>query len=150
MREKFMKMAIDEAKRALFLKEVPVGAIIVKDGIVIAKGYNLRETLKSATAHAEIIAINKACSKLNGWRLFGCEMYVTLEPCPMCAGALVNSRIDKIIYGAGDLKRGACGSIYNIANDRRLNHTLEIEGGILEEECKRLLQDFFSKKRSGV
>jgi tRNA(adenine34) deaminase len=148
MIEKYMRMAIDEARRALLLKEVPVGAIIVKNGIVIAKGYNLRETLKSATAHAEVIAINKACKRLNGWRLFGCEMYVTLEPCPMCAGALVNSRIDKIIYGAKDLKRGACGSIYNIANDERLNHTLEIQGGVLEEECKRLLQDFFSEKRS--
>ena len=150
MKEEFMRMAIEEAKRALLLKEVPVGAIIVKDGIVIARGYNLRETLKASTAHAEIIAINKACTRLNGWRLFGCEMYVTLEPCPMCAGALVNSRIDKIIYGARDLKRGACGSIYNIANDGRLNHTLEIDGGVLEEECKELLQDFFISKRRGV
>jgi tRNA(adenine34) deaminase len=150
MTEEFMRMAIEEAKKAMLLREVPVGAVIVKEGRVIARGHNLRETIKSATAHAEIMAINEACTKLNGWRLFGCEMYVTLEPCPMCAGALVNARIDKIVYGAKDFKRGACGSIYNIANDKRLNHILEIEGGVLEEECKQLLQDFFREKRSGI
>ena len=147
MHEIFMKIAIEEAKRALILDEVPVGAVIVKDGNVIAKGHNLRETLKDATAHAEIIAIGKACTKLNGWRLFGCDMYVTLEPCPMCAGALVNARVDRVIYGAKDIKRGACGSLYNIGSDDRLNHKLEIINGVCEEECKILLQEFFSKKR---
>lgn len=147
MHEKFMKIAIGEAKKAFLLDEVPVGAVIVKDGKVIAKGHNLRETLRNATAHAEIVAINDACTKLNGWRLFGCDMYVTLEPCPMCAGALVNARIDKVIYGAEDIKRGACSSIYNITEDERLNHRLEVIGGVCEEECRKLMQDFFLLKR---
>lgn len=147
MHEEYMRIAIEEAKKALLFQEVPVGAIIVKAGVVIAKGHNLRETLKSATAHAEIIAINEACTKLNGWRLFGCDMYVTLEPCPMCAGALVNARIDRIIFGAMDSKRGACGSLYNIGNDIRLNHRLEIVPGVCEEECRALLQEFFNNKR---
>ena len=149
MHEKYMRIAIEEAKRALLLDEVPVGAVIVKNGVVIAKGHNLRETLKSATAHAEIIAINNACAKLNGWRLFGCDMYVTLEPCPMCAGALVNARIDRIIFGTMDYKRGGCRSIYNITDDDRLNHKLEIVSGVCVEECKILLQEFFNLKRKG-
>lgn len=150
MHEEFMELAILEAKKALLLKEVPVGAVIVKDGIVIAHGHNLRETLRKATSHAEIIAIDEACTKLNGWRLFGCDMYVTLEPCPMCAGALVNARIDRLIYGATDYKRGACGSIYNIGDDERLNHRLEIVGGVLEEECLELLKNFFVEKRKDI
>jgi tRNA(adenine34) deaminase len=150
MHEKYMEIAIQEAKIAYLLDEVPVGAVIVKDGVVIARGHNLRETLRSATAHAEIIAINGACTKLNGWRLFGCDIYVTLEPCPMCAGALINARVDRIIFGALDHKRGACGSIYNIAKDARLNHRLEVIGGICEKECRELLQDFFTMKRSGA
>jgi tRNA(adenine34) deaminase len=148
MHEKFMKIALQEAKIAYMLDEVPVGAVVVKDGEVIAKGHNLRETLKSATAHAEIIAINNACTRLNGWRLFGCDIYVTLEPCPMCAGALINSRLDRVIFGAMDHKRGACGSIYNITGDSRLNHRLEVIGGVCEEECRELLQKFFSVKRN--
>jgi tRNA(adenine34) deaminase len=150
MHEKFMKIAIEEAEKAFMLDEVPVGAVIVKDGQIIAKGHNLRETLKSATAHAEIIAINEACAKLNGWRLFDCDIYVTLEPCPMCAGALVNARIDRIIYGAADCKRGACGSLYNFVQDQRLNHNLEVVGGICELECKAVLQKFFRMKRKLV
>jgi tRNA(adenine34) deaminase len=150
MYEEFMKLAIIEAEKALLLKEVPVGAVIVKNGVVIAKGHNLRETLRNATSHAEVIAINEACTKLNGWRLFGCDMYVTLEPCPMCAGALVNARVDKIIYGAADHKRGACGSIYNIGHDERLNHRLEVVGGVCEKECVALLQNFFVEKRKAL
>lgn len=150
MHDEFMELAILEARKALLLKEVPVGAVIVKDGIVIARGHNLRETLRKATSHAEIIAIDEACTKLNGWRLFGCDMYVTLEPCPMCAGALVNARIDRIIYGATDYKRGACGSIYNIGHDERLNHRLEIVGGVMEEECLELLKNFFVEKRKDI
>lgn len=142
-----MRIAIEEAEKAFILDEVPVGAVIVKDGQILAKGHNLRETLKSATAHAEILAINEACTKLNGWRLFGCDMYVTLEPCPMCAGALVNARVDRIIYGAADYKRGACGSLYNFVQDQNLNHTLEVIAGICELECKTILQKFFSIKR---
>ena len=150
MYEEFMKIAIEEAEKAFMLDEVPVGAVIVKNGKIIAKGHNLRETLKSATAHAEIIAINEACAKLNGWRLFGCDIYVTLEPCPMCAGALINARIDRIIYGATDFKRGACGSLYNFVQDPSLNHNPEVIGGICELECKAVLQKFFSLKRKLV
>lgn len=149
MNEEFMKIAIEEAHKAFALDEVPVGAVIVKNDRIIAKGYNMRETLKRAAAHAEMLAIDHACEALGGWRLFGCDLYVTLEPCPMCAGALVNARIDKVIFGAYDYKRGACGSIYNIANDVQLNHRLEVVGGICEEECVRLMQDFFRRKRKG-
>lgn len=147
MHENFMRLAIAEANKAFELDEVPVGAVIVKDGAVIASGYNRRETDKNAIAHAEIMAINEACERLGGWRLFGCEMYVTLEPCPMCAGALVNARLDRIIYGTADPKRGACGSLYNIAKDDRLNHTLEIVSGVCEPECRELLQRFFRHRR---
>lgn len=147
MHEKFMRIAIEEAQKAFLLDEVPVGAIVVKDEIVIARGHNLRETLRDATAHAEIIAIRNACTRLNGWRLFGCDIYVTLEPCPMCAGALVNARVDRVIFGANDFKRGACGSLYNIASDDSLNHKLEIIGGVCAEESRMLLKEFFSKKR---
>jgi tRNA(adenine34) deaminase len=147
MHEYFMSLAIEEAKIAYTLDEVPVGAIIVRDGEVIARGHNLRETLKDATAHAEIIAIKNACTNLNGWRLIDCDIYVTLEPCPMCAGALVNSRANRIIYGAFDARAGACGSVYNIVNDPKLNHRLEVVPGVLEEECRSLLQKFFRGKR---
>jgi tRNA(adenine34) deaminase len=147
MYEYFMNFALEEAKIAYMLDEVPVGCVIVRDGNIIARGHNLRETLKEATAHAEILAIKEACRALGGWRLPNCEMYVTLEPCPMCAGALVNARIERVIFGAYDLKAGSCGSVYNIANDLRLNHRLEIIGGVLEDECRKLLQDFFKMKR---
>lgn len=148
MEKKFMLEAIGEAKKAYLLDEVPVGAVIVRNGEIIGRGHNLRETLKDATAHAEIIAINEACRRLNGWRLIGCEMYVTLEPCPMCAGALVNSRIEKLVFGAYDLRAGACKSIYNITQDSRLNHRLEVVDGFMEEECRELMQSFFKRKRA--
>lgn len=144
----FMSLAIEEAKIAYLLDEVPVGAVIVRNGEVIARGHNLRETLKDATAHAEIIAINEACRRLNGWRLIGCSMYVTLEPCPMCAGALVNSRVERLVFGAYDLRAGAGGSVYNIPEDTRLNHRLEVKGGFMEEECRSLMQSFFKRKRN--
>jgi tRNA(adenine34) deaminase len=114
MYEDFMKIAFEEAEKSLLFDEVPVGAVIVKDNCIIAKAHNLRETLKSAAAHAEMLAIEEACRTLGGWRLIGCDMYVTLEPCPMCAGAAVNSRISRLIYGASDPKSGACGSVLNI------------------------------------
>lgn len=145
--EYYMSMAIEEAKKAYILDEVPVGAVIVRNGNIIAKAHNLRETLKDALAHAEILAIREACRVLNGWRLMGCDIYVTLEPCPMCAGAMVNSRINRVIFGAYDPRAGACGSLYNIANDVKLNHRVEIVSGVLEDECKAILQDFFKEKR---
>ncbi len=147
MQEYYMSLALQEARRAFTLDEVPVGAVIVKNNIIIAKGHNIRETMKNALGHAETIAIEEACRVLGGWRLMDCDIYVTLEPCPMCAGAAVNARINRIIFGAYDQKSGACGSVYNIANDDRLNHRIEVIPGILEGECKELLQEFFKRKR---
>lgn len=147
MDEYFMNLAIKEAKKAYILDEVPVGAVIVRDGRIIASAHNSREIMKDATSHAEIIAIREACRALGGWRLMDCDMYVTLEPCPMCAGAMVNARIRRIVFGAFDLRAGACGSIMNIAEDSRLNHRIEVVSGVLEEECRKLLQDFFREKR---
>lgn len=141
----FMMEAIKEAKKCLYLNEVPVGAVIVKDGEIIGRGHNLRETLKDSTAHAEIIAIQEACRKLGGWRLIDCEIYVTLEPCIMCAGALVNSRIKRIVFGAYNNRFGACGTLYNIPIDERLNHRIEVVGGVLEEECRELISSFLKK-----
>ena len=142
----FMKEAIKLAKKAALLGEVPIGAVVVRDGVIVGEAFNLRETEKLATAHAEISAIEAACKKLGGWRLFGSTLYVTLEPCPMCAGAIVNSRIDRVVYGAPDLRFGACGSLFNI-NSYPLNHAFEITGGVCEEECKELLSDFFKNLR---
>lgn len=144
----FMKQAIKEAKKALELDEVPVGAVIVKNGEIIAKAFNLRETDQIATHHAEIIAINKACEILNTWRLVDCELYVTLEPCVMCAGALILSRVNKVFFGAYDPKAGAIVSVANLLNIEKFNHTVSFEGGILEEECSKLLKNFFKNLRS--
>ncbi len=149
MEEKFMKLAIKEAKKAYEKLEVPIGAVIVKDGKIIARAHNLRETKKQACAHAEILAIEKACKKLDAWRLEGCEMYVTLEPCPMCAGAIINSRIKKIYIGAMDPKGGTVGSKINLLKDIKLNHETEIQYGVCSEECSKLLKDFFKELRKG-
>ena len=138
-----MKEAIKEAKKAYKKEEVPVGAVIVKDGKIIARAHNLKETKKDAVGHAEILAIQKACKKLKAWRLLDCEMYVTLEPCSMCAGALINSRIKKIYIGTDDPKTGACGSVLNLLEDYPFNHKIEIKKYILKEECESLLKDFF-------
>lgn len=138
-----MKEALKEAKKAYKKEEVPVGAIIVKDGKIIARAHNIKETKKNAVGHAEILAIQKACKKLNAWRLIDCEMYVTLEPCSMCAGALINSRIKKIYVGTDDPKTGACGSVLNLLEDYPFNHKIEIEKYILKDECEGLLKDFF-------
>ncbi len=148
MVEEYMKMALDEAKKAYKKEEVPIGAIIVKDGKVIAKAHNMRERKKQACAHAEILAIQKACKKLRAWRLEGCEMYVTLEPCPMCAGAIMNARIKKLYIGAMEPKFGSVGSKVNLLEDVTFNHTVEVEKGICEEESVKLLQDFFKELRS--
>jgi tRNA(adenine34) deaminase len=145
--ESFMGLALREARRAERLEEVPVGAVVVRDGIVISRGHNLRESRNDPTAHAELVAIKKAAKKMGSWRLTGCTLYVTLEPCPMCAGAMVNSRISRVVYGCADPKAGACGTLMNLAQDGRLNHRLELSGGVLSDECAGLLRDFFRKKR---
>ena len=146
-KERFMKEAIKEAKKAADKLEVPVGAVIVKEGKIIARGHNLKETKTDTTKHAEIIAIQKASKKLNSWRLLDCEMYVTLEPCTMCAGALINSRIKKVYIGASDKKTGAVGSVLNLFEDYIFNHKVEVENGILKEECEKQLKEFFKRLR---
>ncbi|MCA6071663.1 MAG: tRNA adenosine(34) deaminase TadA [Endomicrobium sp.] len=147
----FMLQALKEARKALRLKEVPVGAVIVKDGQIIARGFNKCITLLDPTAHAEIVALRKAAKKLKNYRLNDCSIYVTIEPCVMCAGALVNARIKKIIFGAFDIKTGACKSVFKIANNKKLNHQIEIiiieKEKYLNIECAALIQKFFRKKR---
>ena len=143
----FMKEALRQARLAYEKNEVPVGAIIVKDGVIISKGYNLRETNGSAISHAEICAIENACKALGTWRLDECILYVTLEPCPMCSGAIINSRIKRVVYGAKDNLAGCCGSVLNV-NNYPFNHSFEIIGGILDTECSTLLSDFFKEKRN--
>ncbi len=141
-----MRAALGRARTAMEHMETPVGAVIVKDGKIIAGGRNLRETKKNALCHAEIAAINAACKKLGGWRLCGCDIYVTLEPCPMCAGAIINSRIENVYYGASDLKAGSFGSVCNF-NDLPYNHKPLVHRGIMEKQCSDLLSDFFKKLR---
>ncbi|NLK63939.1 MAG: nucleoside deaminase [Tissierellia bacterium] len=150
MDEVFMREALNEAYKAYEINEVPIGAVIVKDGEVIGRGFNQKETLKDATLHSEITAIKEACKNLGGWRLPGCTMYVTLEPCPMCAGAIVNSRIERLVIGAKDLKTGACGSVLDITNNQKLNHQPKVLFGVLEKECTIILQDFFIKLRKKI
>lgn len=148
MEERFMKEALKEAKKAYDKLEVPVGAVIVKDGKIIARAHNLKETKYDTTKHAEILAIQKASKKLNSWRLIDCEMYVTLEPCSMCAGALINSRIKKVYIGASDQKTGAVGSVYNLLEDYTFNHKVKYEKGVLQDECESILKEFFRKLRN--
>ena len=143
-----MEEAFLEAKRAAAEGEVPVGAVIVREGEIIARAHNKTEQDKDPTAHAEMLAIRKAAEHLGGWRLTGCTMFVTTEPCSMCAGAIVWSRIEKLYIGTMDPKAGACGSLMNIPQDSRLNHYVEIETGLMREECARLMKDFFRKLRS--
>lgn len=147
MDKKFMEKALSLAKTAFDLGEVPVGAVIVKDGEIIGTGYNMRETKQNALSHAEIEAINQACNTLGSWRLDGCEMYVTLEPCPMCTGAIINSRIKTVIFGAFDSKMGSMDSVINLC-DYPYNHKVEIYAGIMEDECKKILTDFFETLRT--
>ena len=146
MENKYMLKAIELAKEAANEGEVPVGAVVVKDGEIIATGRNRRESEKNALCHAEIEAINNACKALGGWRLFQCELYVTLEPCPMCAGAIINSRIKSVYFGAYDQKAGSFGTIADF-NRIPYNHKPEVYGGIMESECKALLTDFFKSLR---
>ena len=142
-----MKEALKEAKKAYDIEEIPVGAVIVKDGKIIARAHNVKETKNVATAHAEILAIEKACKKLKSWRLIDCDMYVTLEPCPMCTGALINSRIRRLYIGTNDDKTGACGSKLNLLEDYKFNHNVEIHRGLMKEECETILKDFFKMLR---
>lgn len=143
----FMERALKQAEIAYKKGEVPVGAVVVKDGKVISRGYNLRETTNDPTAHAELLAMKKASKKLDSWRLSGCTLYVTLEPCPMCSGVIINSRIDRVVFGAYDQKAGCCTTLYHLCNDERFNHRAEILGGVLEEACAKILSDFFKEKR---
>ncbi len=144
----YMRLALEEARAAYDAGEVPIGAVIVDDtGAVISRGHNMRETWTDATAHAEIIAIREACQKLKKWRLSGHTLYVTIEPCPMCAGALVMSRVDRVVYGSTDAKAGAAESLFNITSHPALNHQLEVTAGVLQEECAGIMKDFFAARR---
>ena len=145
--ERYMRAAIEAAKIAEENGDVPIGAVIVHESKIIGRAYNQREQLQDPTAHAEIIALTQAAAALENWHLHDCTMYVTLEPCCMCAGALVLSRIDRLVYGCDDPKSGACGSLYNIVEDTRLNHRLKVTSGILAEDCGQQLQEFFEQKR---
>jgi tRNA(adenine34) deaminase len=144
--EKMMNAAIQEAQKAMAIGEVPVGAVIVQNGEIIATGYNRRETGKNALLHAEIEAIGKACKKLEGWRLADCELFVTLEPCPMCAGAIINARIKRVVYGTDDAKNGAVGSVANLF-EMPFNHKPQVTRGVLKEQCAVLLRVFFRELR---
>ena len=143
----WMQEALAEARRAAEIGEVPIGAVIVRDGEVIGRGHNRRETDRDPLAHAEILAIRQAAEQVGGWRLTGCTMYVSLEPCAMCAGALVNSRVERLVWGAPDPKAGWCGTLGNLVQDPRLNHRLEMTAGVLEEDSAALLRGFFASLR---
>lgn len=144
---KYMKEAIRQAKKAYAIGEVPIGCVIVRDGKIISRGYNRRTIDKNTLAHAELAAIKKASKKLDDWRLEGCTMYVTLEPCQMCAGALVQSRIDRVVVGCMNPKAGCAGSILNLLQMPEFNHQVELETGVLEEECSQMMKDFFRELR---
>ncbi len=146
--ERFMRMAIDQAMIAEENGDVPIGCVIVFDGKVIAKGYNQREQLNDPTAHAEMIALTAASDFMGNWRLGGCTMYVTLEPCTMCAGALVLARMDRCVYGCDDPKTGAVKSLYNIVADERLNHNVEVSSEVLKDDCSSLMSEFFARRRA--
>ena len=142
-----MGMALSEAQKAADVGEVPIGAVLTQDGAVIAQAHNLRETDKDATAHAEMLVIREGCRKLGRWRLSGTTLYVTIEPCPMCAGALVMSRIDRLVYGSPDFRAGAVESIFNVVQHPALNHRLTVTAGVRQEECAAAMQAFFREKR---
>ena len=145
--KEFMTLAIEEAQHALSKDEVPIGAVIVKDGQVVARAHNLREAWRDATAHAEMLALKEACERLKNWRLMGCTMYVTMEPCPMCAGALQQARLARVVYGIPDPKAGAAGSVMNIVDEPKLAHRLKITSGVEEEKCRELINIFFRRLR---
>jgi len=143
----FMLHALKEARKAYEKGEAPIGAVIVKDGKIIARAHNLRESKQNSTYHAEILAIDKACKKLGSWRLVDCDLYVTLEPCPMCAGAIIQSRIKRLFFGAADPKAGAAGSVVNLFNVETFNHKVDVIQGIMEDECSQILKQFFRELR---
>lgn len=144
---KFMKEAIRQAKKAAKIGEMPIGAVIVRNGEIISRGYNKREVKKNALLHAEVDAINKACKKLGGWRLPECDIYVTLEPCPMCAGAILNARINNVYFGAYDEKSGCAGSVMNLFDMNLCNFSANVTGGIMKEECSEIIKSFFKGLR---
>lgn len=148
--ERFMRDALRSARRAAIHHDVPIGALVVKDGVVLSRGRNKREILEDPSAHAEVVAIRRAARKLGSWRLSGCTLYVTLEPCAMCAGAIVLARIPRLVYGAADPKAGFVGSLGDLCRDRRLNHRVDVTPGILAKECGTLLVDFFREKRRRI
>lgn len=144
---RFMEQALIEAEKAKLMDEVPIGAVIVKNGEIIARAHNLRETLKNPIAHAEMLAIQEASKNINSWRLDDCVLYVTLEPCQMCAGSLIQARISELVYGTIDPKAGCAGTLLNFLQDERFNHKVKITSGIMEEECSKILKDFFKELR---
>lgn len=144
----WMRRALQQAQAAMEQEEVPVGAIIVHEGRIVGEGFNQRETLNDPTAHAEILAITQAAQQLGSWRLTDCTLYATLEPCPMCAGAIVQARIPRVVYGTTDPKGGACHTLYTITDDPRLNHRCTVLGGVLQQECRQILQEFFAIQRA--
>ncbi len=146
--EGYMRLALQEAQKAFQLGEVPIGALVVRRGEVIAQAHNLRETNQTATAHAELLAIEEACRTAGGWRLTDTTLYVTVEPCPMCAGVILQARIDRVVFGAWDPKAGACGSLLHFLQDPRFNHQVIIEAGVLEEDCRAMMKAFFHRLRS--
>jgi tRNA(adenine34) deaminase len=146
----YMRLALEQAGLAPALGEVPIGAVLVHDGQVLAQVHNFREVWQDPTAHAEIVAIREAASRLGTWRLTGATLYVTVEPCSMCAGAIIQSRISRLVFGARDPKAGACGSVFNLPEERRLNHKVEVSGGVLERESQELIQTFFRRLRDDV
>lgn len=143
----FMQIALEEAQKAYDLEEIPIGAVLVQDGQIIAKNHNRRELDQDATAHAEILVIREGCARLNRWRLTGCSLYVTIEPCSMCAGAIINSRIDRVVYGSSDYKGGAVESLFNVLSHPGLNHEPDVTAGVLAEECSNIMKRFFRKRR---
>ena len=146
--EHYMELALEEAQKAYDEGEIPIGAVLVDEsGTVVSRGHNMRETWQDATAHAEIIAIREACRLLNRWRLSGLTLFVTIEPCPMCAGALVMSRVDRVVYGSADSKAGAAESLFNVVDHPALNHQLEVTAGVLQEECAEIMKRFFAERR---
>ena len=147
IKKQFMLQALEMAKKAYKKDEVPVGAIIVRNGKVVSRAYNSRERKQNALHHAEVLAINKACKKLKSFRLDDCEMYVTLEPCPMCSGAIINARLKKLYFGCPDLNYGCAGSKYNFLQDKTFEHLVEVEGGLLADECSSLIKNFFVEIR---
>lgn len=147
MRETYMRVALDEARLAFEEDEVPIGAVVVCDGRIIAQAHNMREHLCDPTAHAEILAMRRAAQYLGGWRLHRCDLYVTVEPCPMCAGAIVQARLNSLVFGASDIKAGCCGTVYNLLDEVKFNHRVPVTKGILQDECAKIMSDFFRRKR---